>query len=71
MLNLLSDIIIVTVTTIVTTIIIMTVTMTVTITVILYVIVNFSFWLFGPLAYDIIYFTDSVNIYILLSNSFL
>jgi hypothetical protein len=60
-----------TVTTTVMTIIIMTVIMTVTMTVILYIIANFSFWLLGPLAYGIIYFIDSVNIYIFLFNSFL
>jgi hypothetical protein len=83
MFNLLSDTVIVTMTTTVTTtvtmtiiiIIIMTVTMTVTIiviiTVTLYVITNFSFWLLGPLAYGTVYFINSVNIHILLSNSFL
>jgi hypothetical protein len=77
--NVRSDTVTITVTTTVTTIItttitttmIMTVTITVTITVTLYVIANFSFWLLSPLAYNTIYFTDSVNIHILLFNSFL
>jgi hypothetical protein len=71
MLNLLSDTVTVTITTTITTTVTMTVTMTVIITVTLYVIANFSFWLLGPLAYGIVYFTDSVNIYIFLFNSFL
>jgi uncharacterized membrane protein YccF (DUF307 family) len=71
MLNLLSDTVTVIVTTTVTTTVTIIVTITVTMTVTLYVITNFSFWLFGPLAYGTVYFTDSVNIHILLSNSFL
>jgi len=71
MLNLLSDIVTITITTTVTTTVTMTVIIIVIMTVTLYVITNFSFWLLGPLAYDIIYFINSVNIHILLSNSFL
>jgi uncharacterized membrane protein YccF (DUF307 family) len=71
MLNLLLDTMTVTVTTIMITTVTMTVIMTVIMTVTLYVIANFSFWLFGPLAYGTVYSIDSVNIYILLSNSFL
>jgi uncharacterized membrane protein YccF (DUF307 family) len=73
--NLFLDTVTVTITTTVTTIMTTTVTIiiiiTVTMTVTLYVIINFSFWLFGPLAYGIIYFINSVNIHILLFNSFL